>query len=110
LRPQGGSAATASAGFGLADRLRLSLGDPRALFRDAIEREIAERRPFLWLPAAAGAGVILYLSADREPVLWIAAVGAVAFAALAWLARAKRAAFALFVALAAISTGFLSAG
>ncbi|HEX3179706.1 MAG TPA: hypothetical protein VHR44_00355 [Beijerinckiaceae bacterium] len=68
---QGGSAAIAGATFGLAGRLRLSVGDPRALFRDALEREIAERRPFLWLPAAAGAGVVLYLSADREPVLWL---------------------------------------
>jgi competence protein ComEC len=68
---QGRSAAIAGATFGLAGRLRLSVGDPRALFRDALEREIAERRPFLWLPAAAGAGVVLYLSADREPVLWL---------------------------------------
>jgi competence protein ComEC len=107
---QGGSAAIAGTTFGLAGRLRLSLGDPRALFWNALEREIAERRPFLWLPAAAGAGVVLYLSADREPVLWLPALAAVAFAALAWLARAKRGAFALFVALAALSAGFVAAG
>ncbi|MEA2832932.1 MAG: competence protein ComEC [Methylobacteriaceae bacterium] len=107
---QGGSAAIAGTTFGLAGRLRLSFGDPRALFWDALEREIAERRPFLWLPAAAGAGVILYLSADREPVLWLPAVALVAFAALAWLARTKRGAFALFVGLAAICAGFVSAG
>ncbi|MGA8601401.1 MAG: hypothetical protein WB663_08410 [Beijerinckiaceae bacterium] len=57
---QGGSAAIAGASFGLVGRLRLSFGDPRALFRDALEREIAERRPFLWLPAAAGAGVVRF--------------------------------------------------
>jgi competence protein ComEC len=107
---QGGSAAIAGTSFGLAGRLRLSLGDPRALFRDALEREISERRPFLWLPAAAGAGVILYLSADREPVLWLPGLALIVFAALAWLARAKRSAFALFVALAALSAGFVSAG
>jgi competence protein ComEC len=107
---QGGSAAIAGTTFGLAGRLRLSLGDARALFRDAIEREITERRPFLWLPAAAGAGVILYLSADREPVLWLPALALLVFATLAWLARAKRGAFALFVALAAVSAGFVSAG
>jgi competence protein ComEC len=84
--------------------------DPRTLFREALEREIAERRPFLWLPAAAGAGVILYLSADREPVLWLPAVALVAFAGLAWLAREKRGAFALFVGLAAIAAGFVLAG
>jgi competence protein ComEC len=107
---QGGSAAIAGTTFGLAGRLRLSLGDPRALFWNALEREIAERRPFLWLPAAAGAGVVLYLSGDREPVLWLPALALIALAALAWLAREKRGAFALFVALAGVSAGFLSAG
>ncbi|MBV8851026.1 MAG: competence protein ComEC, partial [Methylobacteriaceae bacterium] len=107
---QAGSAAIAGTAFGLAGRLRLSLGDPRALFFAALERELAERRPFLWIPAAAGAGVILYLSADRDPVLWLPATALVAFAVLAWLARAKRGAFAFFVALAAVSAGFVSAG
>jgi hypothetical protein len=78
---QGGSAVIAGTTFGLADRLRVSLGDPRAPFWAALEREIAERRPFLWLPAAAGAGVVLYLSADREPVLWLPLVLLVGFAA-----------------------------
>jgi competence protein ComEC len=107
---QGGSAAIAGASFGLVGRLRLSFGDPRALFRDALEREIAERRPFLWLPAAAGAGVVLYLCADNEPVLWLPGLAFVAFAGLVWLTRQKRGAFALFVALAAVSAGFVSAG
>ena len=106
---QGGSAAIAGTTFGLAGRLRLSLGDPRALFWAALEREIADRRPFLWLPAAAGAGVILYLSADREPVLYLPVLALVVFAGLAWLAREKRGALALFVALAAVSAGFVSA-
>jgi competence protein ComEC len=34
----------------------------------------------------------------------------VAFAGLVWLTRQKRGAFALFVALAAVSAGFVSAG
>ena len=37
------------------------------LFGRAFETEVALRRPFLWLPVAAGAGVVLYLYADREP-------------------------------------------
>jgi hypothetical protein len=106
---QGGSAAIAGATFGLAGRLRLSVGDPRALFRDALEREIAERRPFLWLSAAAGAGVVLYLSADPEAGPLGAGSGIRRVAALAWLTRDKRGAFALFAALAAVSPGFVSA-
>jgi competence protein ComEC len=30
-------------------------------FGRAFETEVALRRPFLWLPVAAGAGVVLYL-------------------------------------------------
>ena len=40
-------------------------------FACAWAEEWDERRPFLWLPVAAGAGVFLYLAADREPVLWL---------------------------------------
>ena len=42
----------------------------------ALDRNGTLRRPFLWLPAAAGAGAIFYLLAATEPVLWI--VGPVA--------------------------------
>jgi competence protein ComEC len=31
------------------------------VFGRAFETEVALRRPFLWLPVAAGAGVVLYL-------------------------------------------------
>jgi competence protein ComEC len=43
----------------------------------AFETEVALRRPFLWLPVAAGTGVVLYLYADREPSLWLIAPAAV---------------------------------
>ena len=33
----------------------------------ALELEWSERRLFLWTPVAAGAGVVLYFAADREP-------------------------------------------
>ena len=48
------------------------------LFGRAFETEVALRRPFLWLPVAAGTGVVLYLYADREPSLWLIAPAAVA--------------------------------
>nr|WP_255609355.1 ComEC/Rec2 family competence protein [Methylosinus sp. Sm6] len=78
-------------------------------FRAAVEREIALRRPFLWLPVAAGAGALLYFAADREPSLAVAAGAFAVVAALAALLRGHRAARALCLALACLSGGFVSA-
>jgi competence protein ComEC len=80
-----------------------------ALFRRSFEMEAALRRPFLWVPAAAGSGVVLYLSADREPSLWFAALAAIILGALAYRARARRAAFYILCGLCALFTGELSA-
>jgi competence protein ComEC len=79
------------------------------LFKQAFETEAALRRPFLWLPVAAGAGVVLYLYADREPSLWFVAPAAVTFGVLAYLARASRIAFFLLCGLCALFAGELSA-
>ena len=76
----------------------------------AIEEEYAFRRPSLWLPAAAGAGAILSLTADREPSLLAASVAFALFAALAWTVRARRALFAAAALLAAIAAGFVAQG
>ncbi|MGH6853238.1 MAG: hypothetical protein ACREDJ_08625, partial [Methylocella sp.] len=46
------------------------------VFGRAFETEVALRRPFLWLPVAAGTGVVLYLYADREPSLSLIAPAA----------------------------------
>ncbi|MBV9568319.1 MAG: ComEC/Rec2 family competence protein [Hyphomicrobiales bacterium] len=78
-------------------------------FRAAIEVEIAHRRLFLWLPVAAGAGVILYFAADREPSLAYAALLAASAAVMACVMRRFRAPFAFALMLAFLSTGFLSA-
>src|SRR5579862_597268 len=84
--------------------------DFRAAFAGALAREAEERRFFLWLPVAAMGGVALNLAADREPVLWIPAALALVFAALAWFSRARPFALGLWIALAALSAGFLSMG
>ena len=73
------------------------------LFGRAFETEVALRRPFLWLPVAAGTGVVLYLYADREPSLWLIAPAAISFSVLAYLARAKRLAFYFLCGLCAVS-------
>ncbi len=81
-----------------------------ARFAAALARETEERRFFLWIPVAAMGGVSLNLAADREPVLWLPALLAIAFASLAWVSRAHPAPRGLFVALAALTAGFLSMG
>ena len=82
-----------------------ALSRARADFGGAFQTEIDERRLFLWVPVLAGAGVVLYFNADREPSL---AFSALLFSGLvcgAILARAKPAAFRVFVFAAAVIGG-----
>lgn len=74
----------------------------------SLEQERALRRPFLWLVVAAGAGVTLYFSAEREPSLALCVLALAAFAILAALTRSHARAHALFLALAFIAGGFAS--
>ena len=74
----------------------------------SLEQERALRRPFLWLVVAAGAGVALYFSAEREPSLALCFVALSAFAILAALTRTHARAHALCLALAFIAGGFAS--
>jgi competence protein ComEC len=97
----------APARFGL--RLAQFAGSARQAFRQAVEIEAAERRFFLWLPVAAGAGVILYLTADREPSLWYAGFAAIAFGASAVALRAHRHAQSVTLVLCCICLGLFSA-
>ena len=77
----------------------------------ALAREAEERRFFLWLPVAAMGGVALNLAADREPVLWLPALLAAVFLRARVRSRAQRPSrSALWLALAALSAGFLSMG
>ncbi len=88
---------------------RLAALRPGAALAGAVEREWDERRFFLWLPVAAGAGVFLYLAADREPVLWLPLALAAAAAVAAVLLRDRPRAFAPAVAALALALGFVSA-
>ena len=78
---------------GFAGKFAVKLAPLWGVFGRAFETEVALRRPFLWLPVAAGTGVVLYLYADREPSLWLIAPAAVSLGVLAYLARAKRVAY-----------------
>src|SRR2546423_11849827 len=81
--------------------------------RDVIERwfatDTAAGRLLPWLPIAFGFGVVLYLTAAREPSLWatlpLAAVSVIA----AFLARARPVAFPILLAVTAIAAGFATA-
>ncbi len=77
----------------------------RVDFGGAFQREIDERRLFLWVPALAGAGDALYFSADREPSLAFAAILFALLCATAVAARQRLPAFRLAVALAAVAGG-----
>lgn len=77
--------------------------------RDAFEAETEQRRLFLWVPVAAGAGVVLYFTVDREPNVWLATLLAAVLAGLAALVRHEQRAFMALVAAAAIVCGFACA-
>src|SRR5271166_6841904 len=74
--------------------------DWRKAFDRALAREVEERRFFLWLPVMGMGGVALNLAADREPVLWLPAALTAAFAAIAFVSRARPAALGLWLAFA----------
>lgn len=97
-------------GLGLGALLTRLLDRFRHGLHEALEIEIAERRVFLWLPVAAGAGAVSYLLAEREPSMLVAGLAAAVFAALAVLLRGRRFGFAITVALCAMFVGLLSAG
>ncbi|QGM98369.1 ComEC/Rec2 family competence protein [Methylocystis parvus] len=72
----------------------------------AYAQEVELGRPFLWRAVAAGAGVVLYFAAEREPSL-ILCFSALALAALlAFVTRRHARAHAVFLALAFTAAGF----
>lgn len=106
---------SAKAVAGAADRARgafrpafaIVVASLSAAARTALDEEISLRRPFLWLPVAAGAGALLYFAADREPSFAVSAAALAILSALAFLARAHRAG-ALFLVLACVAGGFFA--
>ncbi|ACK50627.1 ComEC/Rec2-related protein [Methylocella silvestris BL2] len=94
---------------GVSPALLAPLARLRLAFAAAFETECAQRRMFLWLPVAAGAGVVSYLSADREPSMWLLAALTGVLSGLAFVARERRAAFLAICAAAAFFAGEFSA-
>ncbi|MFJ5369055.1 ComEC/Rec2 family competence protein [Bosea sp. CER48] len=87
-------------------RLEAWLRDWRERFGRALELEAERRRPFLWLPVAMGAGILLYFAADREPALWAPLTGFTLSAGFAFALRARRLAAMAALAVAAVFAGF----
>lgn len=94
---------------GLGALIAASVAWWRAAASAALDQEIALRRPFLWLPVVAGAGAVVYFTADREPSLTLSGAIFAGAGASAALMRAHRRAFCFFLVLACASGGFFSA-
>src|SRR5215470_13035228 len=71
--------------------------------------EVAPGRLMPWLPVAFGAGICVYLAAEREPAWWAALVLAAVLAAATVMARRRPFAFPLLLAGAAVAAGFATA-
>jgi competence protein ComEC len=107
---RGAQAAASPVRFGaarpLAARLDLLFGRLWLHLRQGFALEAERRRPFLWLPVAMGAGILLYFAADREPALWAPLTGLALSGALAFALRLRRFAAMACLAAAAAFTGF----
>ncbi len=90
----------------LAAGLRALLRQLWLQLRQGFALEAERRRPFLWLPIAMGAGILLYFAADREPALWAPLLGLTLSAALAFALRLRRFAAMACLAMAAAFAGF----
>ncbi len=88
---------------------RIGALHPWASLRLAIAAEWEARRLFLWLPVSAGTGVLLYLAADREPVVWLPLLLAALCFAAAVAVRARPLPLCVAMAGLALCLGFLSA-
>lgn len=88
------------------------LASGRALIakaRSDLLLEMEDRRLALWLPVVAGLGVLLYFSADREPVNYYAALICAACALLAHITANHRPVSIGLAMLAVLALGFASA-
>jgi competence protein ComEC len=79
-----------------------------AKLREWIHAEAGAGRMLPWVPVAFGTGIALYFAADREPVLPVTVVAAVALCAAAFLLRRHKF-FPSVVMLAAVAAGFATA-
>jgi competence protein ComEC len=71
--------------------------------------EVGPGRLFPWLPVAFGSGIVLYFTADREPIWWAALGLAIGGMAAVFAARRHALALALLLGAVAAALGFATA-
>src|SRR6185436_552807 len=82
------------------------LGGVREVIARWFATDTAAGRLMPWLPIAFGLGVVLYFTAEREPVWWVTLAVAAACAVAAVLARKRPVGFPLLIGIAAVAIGF----
>jgi len=71
--------------------------------------EVAPGRLMPWLPVGFGLGIVVYFTAEREPVWWVAAAAAAIAIAVACRLRASPVGFPVAIGCAAMAAGFATA-
>ncbi len=98
---------------GIAARWRLPWGGLAGPFaarlRAWASAEVAPGRLMPWLPVAFGLGVVLYFTAEREPVWWVTAATAVVAMLASVALRARPIGFPVALGCAAMAAGFATA-
>ncbi len=84
-------------------------GPMAARLREWAAAEVAPGRLMPWLPVGFGLGVVVYFSADREPVWWVAAILAAIAMTAAYRLRTSPIGFPVAIGCAAIAAGFATA-
>ena len=84
-------------------------GPTAARLREWAAAEVAPTRLMPWLPVGFGLGIVVYFSADREPVWWAAAILAVTAVTVACRLRASPVGFPVAIGCAAVAAGFATA-
>jgi len=84
-------------------------GPMAARLREWAALEVAPGRLMPWLPIGFGLGIVVYFSAEREPVWWVAAALAATIMMVAYRLRASPIGFPVAVGCAAIVAGFATA-
>ena len=84
-------------------------GPMAARLREWAAAEVAPGRLMPWLPVGFGLGIVVYFSADREPVWWVAAVLAATATMVACRLQASPVGFPAAMGCAAVAAGFTTA-
>lgn len=100
------AAAGRRAGAVLPDGLAVQADGLRRLVSEWALAEVAPGRLLPWLPVAFGFGIVLYFTAEREPVWWASSAAAIASIAVAIALRRSVVGFPLALGAAAIASGF----